>query len=112
MLHDYFETFVHRVKTETESEVSGTVETWADGSSFLAGIVHENSAEMQIAYHSGLKRQYTLVLPDNVTLNKNDRVKRSSDGLELRITSNSLDMLTPAIATLAYSQVTAEVIDE
>ena len=110
MLTDFFEAFKYRTLTQTTSPLGGKIDTWTDGATFQAGVSLNNSREAQIAYRNGLATQYTIVVPADVTLRQNDRVKRVADGVEYRITSNSANMHTPAPAALQYAQVTAEVI--
>lgn len=110
MLTDFFEAFKYRTLTQTASPLGGKIDTWTDGATFQAGVSLNNSREAQIAYRNGLATQYTIVVPNGVTLRQNDRIKRVADGVEYRITSNSADMHTPAPAALQYAQVTAEVI--
>jgi head-tail adaptor len=111
VITDFFESFKYRTLTTTTSPLGGTVETWVDGATFSAGIFLNNSEEMQIAYRNGLKKQYTVVLPNGVTLAQEARIKRVSDSVIFRITADSADTHTPAVAELQYSYVTAEVIE-
>jgi head-tail adaptor len=112
MLSDFFVSFKYRTPTETDAPLGGKILTWADGNTFSAGIFLNNSQEMQIAYQSGMKKQYTIVCPDGVTLTKDMRIKRVSDGAIFRITADSADTHTPVVAELQYSYVTAEVFVE
>lgn len=109
MLTDYFEAFYRQTRTSTSSPLGGTVDTWADGAAFQAGISVNNSAEARIAYRNGLKTQYNLILPDGVVLTHNDRIRRVSDGKTYLLTSGMNH--TPAPAELQYSVMTAEVIE-
>ena len=61
-------------------------------------------------YKNGMKTIYTIVVPPNILLQQNDRVRRVRDGKIYRITSNSSDMMTPDVASEQYAQVMAEVI--
>jgi hypothetical protein len=109
MLTDYFEAFYLQKLTSTPSPLGGSVETWADDTAFQAGIWIDNSAEARIAYRTGLKTQYSIILPDGLTLTHNDRIRRVSDGKTYLITSGMSH--TPAPAQLQYGRVTAEVIE-
>jgi len=110
-LTDFFESFKHQTLTQTPSPLGGYYESWADGESFSAGIGLDTSAEARIAYQNTLKKQYSIILADGVTLTQDMRVKRSSTGVIYRITSNSADTHTPAVAGVPYSKVSAEVVE-
>jgi SPP1 family predicted phage head-tail adaptor len=108
-LTDFLESFKYRTKTTVSSPLGGSTESWTDGATFSAGIALDTSAEMRVAYQNGLKKQYSIILPDGVTLTQDMRIKRVSTGVIYRITSNSADTHTPAIAGVSYAKVTAEV---
>ncbi|MFA5378769.1 MAG: head-tail adaptor protein [Dehalococcoidia bacterium] len=110
-LTDFFQSFKYRTLTQTPSPLGGYVESWIDGATFSAGIGLDTSAEARIAYQNTLKKQYSIILPDGVTLTQDMRVKQVSTGTIYRITSNSADAHTPAIAGVSYAKVTAEVIE-
>jgi len=110
-LTDFMETFKHQTLTQTPSPLGGYYESWVDGATFSAGIGLDTSAEARIAYQNTLKKQYSIILADGVTLTQDMRVKRSSTSVIYRITSNSADAHTPTIAGVAYAKVTAEVVE-
>lgn len=110
MLSDYFEDFVVMTKIKVPDDFDGLRDEYVEGASFRAGISTNSSTEAQIAQQNGMKAIYTIVHPITMTLEQNDRVKRVKDGRVYRITSNSADMTTPAVAQVQYSQVTAEVV--
>jgi hypothetical protein len=112
MLTDFFESFKYRTLTTTpSSDFGGKNPSYADGTTFSAGVFLNNSAEMRIAYQNGMKKQFTVVLPDGVTLTHGMLIKRVSDSMIFRITADSADAHTPIIAELQYSYVTAEVME-
>ena len=110
-LTDFMESFKYQTLTQTDSPLGGKIDTWTDGATFLAAITLDMSMEMRIAYQNGLKKQYTLALPDGVTLTQDMRVKQVSTGIVYRVTSKSADDHTPAIAGIWFSQATAEVVE-
>lgn len=110
-LQDYLVDFCMLDKRTVEDGYGGVEETWIDGAHFMAGLTTKQSTQAQIAYQQGLKTMYKLVFKPTVALKNGDKVKRVSDGLVLKITSNSRDMTTPAPAQLKMSEVTAEVIE-
>ncbi len=109
MLSDYFEHFCIMDKY-TEADMFGAIVThYVEGAPFMAGITSDSSTEARIAYRNGLKVMYTIVLPEGVNLRQDDVVKRLSDDMLLRVTSDCRDMHIPSVAEQQYSQVTAEV---
>ena len=110
-LTDFFESFKYQTLTQTPATLGGTIDTWADGDTFSAGIGLDTSMEARVAYQSTLKKQYSVLIPDGVTLTQDDRIKRVSTGVVYRITSNSADAHTYPIAGIQYAKVTAEVIE-
>lgn len=110
-LTDFFENFKYQTLTQTPSPLGGYYDSWVDGATFQAGIGLDTSAEARIAFQNTLKKQYSIILADGVTLTQDMRVKRASTGVIYRITSNSADAHTPMIAGIAYAKVTAEVIE-
>lgn len=108
---DFFEDFQYQTLTETTSALGGKVQTWTDGSTFQAGIGLDTSAEARVAYQNTLKKQYSVLIPDGVTLTQDDRIKRVSTGVVYRITSNAADAHTYPIAGIQYAKATAEVIE-
>lgn len=111
MLSDFFEDFILQNWSSKPDGFGGIVWETTDGVVFRAGISTNQSTEAQIAYKSGLKTIYTIVHPATLALEQGDRVRRMKDGQLYRITSNSADMSTPAVAQEQYRQVTAEVIE-
>lgn len=109
-LTDFFEPFAMMDRITHEDDLAGIVHTWQEGAHFRAGITTKQSTQARIAYQDGAKVMYTIVIPETMDLQKDDRVKRLSDGLFLRITSNAQDMTTPAAAQMKFRQVTAEAI--
>lgn len=110
-LEDYFEDFIMQNWISRPDGFGGVEWDVTDGAPFRAGIATANSTEAQIAYRNGLKTIYTIVHPKVLELEQNDRVKRMKDGRIYRITSNSADMATPAVAFNEFSQATAEVVE-
>lgn len=111
MLSDFFIPFNLQSRTPAPDGFGDVIWTYADAVPFMAGISTNSSDEAQIAYRNGLKTIYTIVLRKNLTLRQEDVVKRVTDGKLFRITSNAVDMATPAKANESYWQVTAEVIE-
>lgn len=83
---------------------------YVDGAKFSAGISTDSSTEARIAYQQGLKVMYSVVTGELVSLKQGDVIKRISDGLLLRITSDAVDMTTPAVAKVKFRKVTAEAV--
>lgn len=110
MLNDFFESFCLLDWHSQPDGMGGVVWDVTDGVEFPAGLVTDQSAQARIAYQQGAKVLYTLVFAKSMKLEAGDGVKRLSDGLMLRITSNARDMQTPDMAAMQYAQVSAEVL--
>lgn len=111
MLSDFFEPFCIQDRHSEPDGFGGVAWTLTDGAEIMAGISTVSTAEAQIAYQTGTKTIYTIVHRKTLTLHQGDHVRRMADGRLYRITSNSADMATPAMAQEQYCQVSAEVID-
>lgn len=83
---------------------------YTEGVHFRAGLDTNQSTEARIAYQTGAKVLYTLVHDKYLMLEQGDAVKRTADGLVLRIKSDSRDMRTPEVAQIQFAQVMAEVL--
>lgn len=110
-LDDFFEPFIMQDWSSAPDGLGGLTWTLTDGASFLAGISTDSSTEAKIAEKNGMKKIYTIVTPQTVVLEQNDRVKRVRDGKLYRITSDSADMTTPVVSGMKFSQVSAEVVE-
>lgn len=79
------------------------------GVPFLAGIYPVSSSEALIAGRVGSKAIFIVQTDATMLLEQNDYIFRVKDGRTYRITGNSADKVTPAIAVEQYAEVTAEV---
>lgn len=82
----------------------------APGAPFKAGFILNDSNEAVLAGRIGSKAIFTVQTDLNVELEQNDVIERKSDGRMYRITSNAIDMTTPAVANDQYRECTAEVL--
>ena len=110
-LDDFFEPFIMQDWFSMPDGLGGLTWTLMDGATFRAGISTDSSTEAKIAEKKGMKKIYTIVTPQTVVLEQNDRVKRVMDGKLYRITSDSADMTTPGVSDMKFSQVSAEVVE-
>lgn len=110
-LQDFFVEMCMMDRNSVSDGMGGVVPNYTEGAHFMAGITTNQSTQARVAYQQGLKTMYTIVFKPTVTLAYGDRVKRISDGLVFKVTSNARDMTTPAAAALQMSQVTAEVVE-
>ena len=108
-LTDFFEPCVMMDRL-THADLGTIVETWVDGAELRLGITTNNTTEAQIAYQSGAKVLYTVVMPLTVELHMGDRIRRKRDGVVLRLTSDPADMTTPGVAVTQFKQARAEAI--
>lgn len=108
--HDFYED-VQVVDYISKTDGYGGV-NWEQslGAPFRAGIFVNNSNEAVIAGRLGNKAIFTVQTDINVELEQNDVIFRKLDGRMYRITSNAIDMTTPAVASDQYRECTAEVI--
>lgn len=111
MLTDFFEAFRRVNRTPAADGYGGTTFTYTDGTAFQAGIITQKQKESEIANRAGQKVNYTLIVKPNIRLVQNDIVKRVKDGRYYRITSDTADRTTPAVAYVKYAQADAEIID-
>lgn len=81
---------------------------WVDGATFKAAIVKNNSLQAKVAEKQGVTEVYQITVPKGTPLEFHDIIKRNSDGLILRVTSNIKDSETPKTATFSFGQVSAE----
>ena len=109
-LTDFFDACVLLDKRTASDGFGGVVETWTDGAEIRLGITRVSSTEARIAYQSGTREMFTLVMLPTLTLGQNDRVKRIKDGKVFRVTSDSRNMTTPEAAQMQFRQCDAEVI--
>lgn len=97
---------------QTKSTVSdgqgGVTTTWANGNTFKAAIVKNNTAVERVAEKQGIKASYTITTPATVSLNFHDIFKRDSDNKTFIVTSSSVDSKPPKVASFAFNQVDAE----
>ena len=102
-LTDFFDACVMLDKRTASDGFGGVVETWADGAEIRLGITRVSSTEARIAYQSGTREMFTLVMLPTLTLGQ-------KDGKVFRVTSDSRDMTTPEAAQMQFRQCDAEVI--
>lgn len=95
-------------QTEVPDGQGGTVTEWTAGKRFGAAFVKKNTGAGTTAEKSVGVEQYTVTIPKRIGLKHNDVIRRISDGLILRVTSDSADTSPPPCATFAFEQVNAE----
>lgn len=109
MLIDAYKTdCVFMTKTKTSDGIGGFVNTWAEGASFKAAIVKDDTLDAIVAEQQGVTEVYSIVVDKGVSLDFHDVIKRKSDGAIFRITSNITDSETPSVASFQIGKVRAE----
>ena len=108
LLDNAFEPFIVMNKTVTSDGYGGITTVWTDGAEISGAIVHDSSAEMQIAKSMGATSAYTLTVRKSLELDYHTVLKRLSDSRYFRLTSNSDDKKTPKTAGLDMRQYSAE----
>lgn len=108
LLEAAYEDFVMLDKTTVPDGYGGFYATWTEGASFIAAATYDTSIEARTAAVQGVTSLYTITTPKSVTLEYHDVIKRISDEVIFRVTSDSKEKQTPPSASLNMRQVTAE----
>lgn len=108
LLESAMETFIMMDKTTVPDGYGGFYSTWSEGAEFQAAATFDTSIEARIAAVQGVTSMYTVTTTKAITLEYHDVIKRASDDLILRVTSDGKDKKTPPTATLDMRVVTAE----
>lgn len=95
-------------KKTTEDGLGGFTTEWVEGAKFRAAVVKNNTMQAKIAEKSGVTEVYQVTVAKGTPLEFHDVFRRESDGLTFRITSNIKDSESPAVASFAMGQVSAE----
>ena len=104
MMEDCF--FMEKVRTS--DGLGGFTETWTQGAMFQAALHKDSSMQARVAEKQGVTELYTITVDRSVPLDFHDVIKRKSDGLILRVTSNIRDNKSPEFSGINFGQVTAE----
>lgn len=108
LMDDYIASCVKLVKESAVDGEGGFSTVWSDGPSFPAAITFGASSENTTAEKQEESRTYVVTVAKAIDLSYHDVIKRLSDGLILRVTSDGIDKETPKSAALDMRQVTAE----
>lgn len=108
LLENAYEDFTVINKAVVDDGYGGTTTTWTDGAHIKGAMVFDNSAQMKTAMAAGYKSAYTLTVKRHVQLDFHTVIRRESDGVIFRLTSNSDDKKTPVSAGLDMRQYSAE----
>lgn len=95
-------------KSTIPDGMGGFTVAYTDGATFTAAIVKDSSMQARIAEKQGVTEVYTVTVEKSLTLEYHDVFRRDVDGAVFRVTSNVHDSRTPAAASFAFGQVTAE----
>lgn len=95
-------------KTTVNDGQGGVTTVWVDGATFEAAIIKDSTMQARMAEKQGVTELYTVTVDRGLDLDYHDVFQRNSDGAIFRVTSNITDSKTPAVATFAFGQVTAE----
>ena len=102
------EAFCYIEKVRIADGEGGFITTWTEGAEFTAHAAFDTSIEARTGAVAGVSSLYTITAPKTVELEYHDVIKRASDGKIFRVTSDGDDVVTPAVSTLSFLQVTAE----
>lgn len=95
-------------KTRVPDGEGGYTTLWKEGAELGATIVRGSSVLSEIADAIKEKRTYTVTVKRGVILETGDVIKRVSDGATFKITSESVEMMSPISSSLDIAQSTAE----
>lgn len=108
LLYDQFEPCVMIDKTTVNDGYGGFKSVWAEGARFQAFCRVDTSMEARTAEAQGVTSLYTVITPENITLQYHDIFRRLSDGKLFRVTSDGDDFKVPSFSTIRAWAVTAE----
>ena len=108
LLDEYMENFVVVNKIIAADAYGGTKPTYIDGAVIRAALPYDNSIENKIAQAQGVTNIYTITVKKDVNLDYHTILRRESNGMILRITTNGDDNQTPDSAGINIRQYTAE----
>lgn len=108
LMNEFVEQCVLVEKTRVPDGEGGWTTRWADGMAFKAAITHDTTLQARVAESEGMTSTYTVTTEKGMTLDFHDVFRRERDGQVFRVTSDGDDKQTPARASFAVSQVTAE----
>ena len=95
------------IRTDSTDANGGLDSTWTDDVTFSAAITLNSASAITRAEMLDMKTTYT-VLTTVQQLAFHDVFRRVSDGQIFRVTSDSVDMVAPAMASFAAMTATAE----
>lgn len=108
-LLDDYKTTCTMIDEKTVSDGQGGFYTeYTEGAEFEAVIRFDNSMTAKRAQQEGVTSLYTIVTNKQISLPFHKIIKRNSDSLYLRVTSNGKDAKTPISANLNMRTVSAE----
>lgn len=108
LLEDAFEDFTIINKSLVPDGYGGTKTVWTDGATIKAAAVRDSDMQAKIAQQMGVTGLYTITVRKNTELDYHTVLRRESNKMTFRITSNSDDKKTPDSAMLNMRQYTAE----
>lgn len=98
----------YMVKEKTPDGLGGFIDTWTPGAEFPAAIHKDASVVARAAEKDGLTEVYTITVSRNFPLGFHDVIRRESDGMILRVTSEITDNTSPVFSGIDFGQVNAE----
>lgn len=108
LLEEAYEDFTIIDKVTVPDGYGSITVEWRDGAKISGAMVKDRSIEAKTAQAMGVTALYTLTVHKDVTLDYHTVLRRESDGLIFRLTTNTDDAKTPASAGLNMRQYDAE----
>lgn len=101
---DFMVECVRLEKTSTPDGQGGQTTSWKQSEPFEAAIIRDSATVSTVAYKAEPSATFTITT--NTTLIFHDVIRRESDGLVVRVTSEAIE--TPGIASFSFVQYKAE----
>lgn len=103
LLDEQKEIFIKMNKI-TSSGAFGESTTWTEGAEFSAVATYQSSTTSRIAEKDEKIGNWLITVIDKTKLERNDVIRRKSDGKEFKIDTPSSNIQTPKHASFAFTQ--------
>lgn len=108
IMKDFQENLVMLDRRTVPDGYGGIKTQWVDGAGFTAVMTQPQSGSAEIADAITESKTYKVVTGTNITLNKDDYLRRVRDGKTFKILNGNADRLAPDDSELQMRVTTAE----
>ena len=108
LIDDMMEDFIIMSKQSVSDGEGGFETMWSEGEGISAVLTLNTSMQAKRAEQEDVTSVYTLTTNRDVTLPYQTVLKRVSDGMIFRVTTDGGDNVSPSVSSLNMSQVSAE----